>query len=75
MRVYMSMLMSVSETCLLGTWHPALRRQEPGQGRGMERENLMMDVKGDGEGGVPASQEYQCHLSGADALVVALRQL
>ena len=57
MRVYRSMLISVSETCLLGTRHPALRRQDPGQGRGMERENLIMDIKGDGEGGEPASQE------------------
>ena len=67
--------MSVSETCLLDTWHPALRRQELGQGRGTERENLMLDIKGDGKGGTPVSQEYQCQPSGADALVVALSQL
>jgi len=75
MHVYISVLMSVSETCLLDTWHPALRRQERGQGQSMERENLMLDVKRDGEDGSPVSQEYQCQLSGADVSVVALRQL
>lgn len=75
MRVYRSTLTSVSETCLLGTRHPALRRQEPGHGQGMERENLIVDVKGDGKGGSPVSQEYQCHGSGADASVLVMKRL
>lgn len=75
MRGYRSALISVPDTCLLGTWHPALRRQEPGQGHGRERENLMRDVKGDGKSGQPASQEYQCSISGADALVVVMKSL
>lgn len=75
MHVYMSVLKSVSETCLLDTRHPALRRQEHGQGQDMERENLILDAKGDGKDGIPVSQEYRCQCSGADALVVALSQL
>jgi hypothetical protein len=75
MRVYSRAQTSVPETCLLGTRHPALRRQEPGQGRDGERENLIVDVKGEGESGDPASREYQCHRSGADALVVAVKSL
>lgn len=75
MREYRSTLISVPATCLLGTRHPALRRQEPGRGQGMERENLIVDDKGDGEGGAPASQEYRCHDSGAEALVVVKKLL
>ena len=75
MRGYRTPLISVPDTCLLGTRHPALRRQEPGQGQGRERENLIGDVKGDGESGRTASPEYQCPRSGADALVVALKGL
>ena len=60
MRGYRNSLISVPATCLLGTWHPALRQQEPGQGHGMERENLIGNAKGDGESGTPASQEYRC---------------
>ena len=55
MREYRSALISVSETCLLDTRHPALRRQEPGRGQGTERENLIADDKGDGKGGAPVS--------------------
>jgi hypothetical protein len=75
MRVYIRTLMSVPGTCLLGTRHPALRRQEPEQGHGRERGNLVTDEKGEGESGTPASREYQCRRPGADALVVAMRCL
>ena len=75
MRVYSRTQMSVPETCLLGTWHPALRRQEPGQGHGRERGNLVTDDKGEGKSGSPASREYQCRRPGADALVVVMRCL
>jgi hypothetical protein len=75
MRVYIRTLMSVPGTCLLGTRHPALRRQEPGQGHGRERGNLVADAKGEGDSGSPASQEYQCRRPGADALVVVMKCL
>ena len=75
MCVYSCTLTSVPETCLLGTRRPALRRQEPGRGRDMERENLIVGVKGEGESGVSASQEYRGRESGADALVVARKVL
>lgn len=47
MQVYIRLLISVSDTWLLGTRHPALRRQELGQGHNRERGNLIMDVKGE----------------------------
>ena len=75
MRWYRTALMSVPGTCLLGTRHPALRRQEPGQGHDRERENLIRDAKGDGKSGPPASQEYQSSRSGTDALVLAMKEL
>ena len=60
MRVYSRTLMNVPETCLLGTWRPALRRREPEQGHDRERGNLVTDGKGEGESGTSASREYQC---------------
>ena len=75
MRVYSRTQTSVPETCLLGTWHPALRRQEPGQGHGRERGNLAADGKGEGEIGEPASREYRRRGPGADALVVVRKRL
>ena len=75
MRVYSRTQTSVPEACLLGTWHPALRRQDPRQGHGRERGNLAADGKGEGESGAPASREYQCRGPGADALVVVRKRL
>jgi hypothetical protein len=75
MRVYSRAQMSVPETCLLGTWHPALRRQDPEQGHSRERGNLVEDDKGEGESGSPASREYRGHRPGADALVVVMKCL
>ena len=72
MRVYSRTQMSIPETCLLGMWHSALRRQEPGQGHGRERGNLVTDAKGEGESGASASREYECRRPGADALVVVM---
>jgi hypothetical protein len=75
MRVYSRTQMSVPDTCLLGTWRPALRRQEAEQGHSRELGNLVANDKGEGESGPPASREYQCRRPGADALVVAMRCL
>ena len=75
MRVYSRTQTSVPETCLLGTWHPALRRQDPGRGHGKKRGNLITDSKGEGKSGVPASREYRCRGSGTDALVVVMKAL